>query len=204
MLPNSYQPAAAFVLIIGGAIACFAGYRLFRSVLAIYGFILGALMASSIMGSTNTIGMILGAIVGGIVGAIVLTFAYFVGIALIGAGLGALVAHVSWTQLRPTDPPAAVIISLAIFGAIGAMLLQRYIIVVGTAVIGAWTLLIGILALLADRSPVRSAAGATVWILYPFSPAIDQRWVPFAFIAIGIVGTAVQLSVTGRKRALSA
>jgi hypothetical protein len=199
MLPNSYQPAAAFLLIIGGAIACFAGYRLFRSVLAIYGFILGALMASSIMGSTNTIGMIIGAIVGGIVGAIVLTFAYFVGIALIGAGLGALVAHVSWTQLRPTDPPAVVIISLAIFGAIGAMFLQRYIIVVGTAVIGAWTLLIGVLALVAERGPAR-AGGAGVWILYPFSPAIDQQWVPFAFIAIGIIGMAVQLSVTGRKR----
>ena len=81
MLPYSYQPAAAIVLVIGGAIACFAGYRLFRTVLAIYGFILGALMASSMMGSTNTVGMIAAAIVGGIAGAIVLTFAYFVGIA---------------------------------------------------------------------------------------------------------------------------
>src|SRR5438132_12950926 len=101
MLPTSYQPAAALVLIVGGAIACFAGYRLFRSVLAIYGFILGAAMTSSMMGTTNTIGMVVAAIVGGVIGAIVLTFAYFVGVALIGAGLGALVAHVFWTQLRP-------------------------------------------------------------------------------------------------------
>src|SRR5436305_10602316 len=100
MLPTSYQPAAALFLIVGGAIACFAGYRLFRTVLAIYGFILGALMASSMMGSSNTAGMILASIAGGIVGAIVLTFAYFVGIALVGAGLGALVAHVVWTQVQ--------------------------------------------------------------------------------------------------------
>jgi len=199
MLPYPYQPAAAVVLVIGGIIACFAGYRLFRTVLAIYGFILGALMASSMMGSTNTIGMILAAIVGGVVGAIVLTFAYFVGIALIGAGLGALVAHVVWTQSRPTDPPALFIIALAVLGAIGAMVLQRYIIVVGTALAGSWTLLIGLLALVIDRGPARSAVG-NVWILYPFSPAIDQRWVPVAFIAIGIIGTAVQLSLTGRKR----
>src|SRR5437764_11731925 len=125
MLPYSYQPAAAILLVVGGAIACFAGYRLFRTVLGIYGFLLGALMASSMMGSTNTAGMVLAAIVGGVVGAIVLTFAYFVGIALIGAGLGALVAHVVWTQSRPTDPPALFIIALAVLGAIGAMVLQR-------------------------------------------------------------------------------
>src|ERR1700752_1192279 len=119
MLPYSYQPAAALFLVIGGAIAWFAGYRLFRTVLAIYGFLLGALMASSMMGSTNTVGMVLAALVGGVVGAIVLTFSYFVGIALIAAGLGALVAHVAWTQFQTPDPPAAVIIVFAILGAVG-------------------------------------------------------------------------------------
>src|SRR5207245_1789692 len=199
MLPYSYQPAAAIVLVIGGAIACFAGYRLFRTVLAIYGFILGALMASSMMGSTNTVGMIAAAIVGGIVGAIVLTFAYFVGIALIGAGLGALVAHVIWTQTQPTDPPALVIIVLAILGAIGAMVLQRYIIVVGTALVGAWTLIVGVTALMGARTPVRPVPAGNVWILYPFAPAPGQRWVPIALVALGVIGTIVQLGVTGRK-----
>jgi hypothetical protein len=198
MLPYSYQPAAALLLVVGGIIACFAGYRLFRTVLAIYGFILGALMASSVMGSTNTIGMIMAAIVGGIVGAIVLTFAYFVGIALIGAGLGALLAHVAWTQLQPTDPPAFVIIVLAILGAIGAMVLQRFIIVIGTALVGAWTLILGLMAL-TDRSARNGAAG-NAWILYPFAPAPEHRWLPLALLALGIVGMVVQLGVTGRKR----
>ena len=171
MVPYPYQPAAALLLVVGGIIACFAGYRLFRTVLAIYGFILGALMASSMMGSTNTMGMILAAIVGGIAGAVILTFAYFVGIALIGAGLGALLAHVAWTAFQPTDPPAFVIIMLAILGAIGAMVLQRYIIVVGTALVGAWTLIVGMLALMADRSAARDGAASNAWILYPFAPA---------------------------------
>jgi hypothetical protein len=199
MLPYTYEPAAALVLVIGGAIACFAGYRLFRTVLAIYGFILGALMASSMMGSTNMIGMIAAAIVGGILGAVILTFAYFVGIALIGAGLGALVAHVLWTQFRASDPPAAAIVALAILGAIGAMVLQRYIIVVGTALVGAWTLLVGATTLTIG-APMRSPASGTVWILYPFSPAPGQRWLPVAFVALGVIGTAVQLGVTGRRR----
>jgi hypothetical protein len=199
MLPYSYQPAAAVLLVVGGAIACFAGYRLFRTVLAIYGFILGALMASSLVGSTNAIGMVLAAVVGGVVGAIVLTFAYFVGIALIGAGLGALVAHVTWTQLQPTDPPAAVIIALAVLGAIGAMVLQRYIIVVGTALVGAWTLILGAAAM-ANRGAPRATGAGNAWILYPFAPAPGQRWLPIVFVALGVVGTAVQLIVTGRKR----
>src|SRR5436190_10976982 len=198
MLPYSYQPAAALLLVVGGAIACFAGYRLFRTVLGIYGFILGALMASSMMGSTNTFGMVIAAIVGGAVGAIVLTFAYFVGIALIGAGLGALVVDVTWTQFQPTDPPAAVIIGLALPGAIGAMVLQRYIIIVGTALVGAWTLIVGGAALVGNGGAPRTNGAA--WILYPFTPAPGQRWLPIAFIALGVVGTAVQIGVTGRKR----
>ena len=87
------------LLVLGGALACFAGYRLFRIVLAIYGFILGAMLASSMMGVSNTIGMIVAALVGGIAGALILVFAYFVGIALVGAGLGALVAHVGWSYV---------------------------------------------------------------------------------------------------------
>ena len=103
MLPPVYGPPAAIVLILGGALACFAGYRLFRIVLGIYGFILGAMLASSIMGVGNTIGMLVAAAIGGVVGSIVLVMAYFVGIALVGAGLGALIGHVIWTWVRPAN-----------------------------------------------------------------------------------------------------
>ena len=37
---------------------------------------------------------------GGLVGALIFVFAYFLGIALVGAGLGALVAHVGWPLAR--------------------------------------------------------------------------------------------------------
>ena len=134
MLPPSYEVPAAIALILGGAVSCFAGYRLFRLVLAIYGFIIGAVLASSIMGANNTAGMVVGALVGGLIGAAVLTLAYFVGIALVGAGLGALVAHVFWQSFGSGDPPALAVILLAVLGSVGAMLLQRYVIIVGTAV----------------------------------------------------------------------
>src|SRR5204862_294800 len=112
MLPHGYEQPASIALLLGGTLACFAGYRLFRVVLGIYGFIVGAMIASSMMGTTNTIGMIVGALVGGIIGSLILVFAYFVGIALVGAGLGALIAHVVWGQFfaMPEPPPLAVVL----------------------------------------------------------------------------------------------
>jgi hypothetical protein len=199
MLPHSYEVPAAIVLVLGGALTCFAGYRLFRFVLAIYGFILGAMLASSMVGASNTWGMVVAALVGGLIGAIIVTFGYFVGIALAGAGLGALVAHVAWTQFASSEPPAAIVIILSILGAIGAMIMQRYVVVVATAFGGAWTMLVGTITLLSGRGAVRAASSGDVWILYPLTPAPNQQWVPIAWVVLGAIGTAVQLGVTARK-----
>src|SRR5216110_2006301 len=165
MLPHSYELPAAVLLVISGAIACFAGYRLFKIVLGIYGFILGAMLASSMMGVSNTTGMVVAALVGGIAGALLLVFAYFVGIALVGAGLGALIAHVGWSWIGSGDPPAIAVILLSSVGSIGAMVLQRYVIIVSTAFGGAWTVIVAGLALFGNRAATRPTAD--VWILYP-------------------------------------
>ncbi len=199
MLPHSYELPAALLLVLGGALSCFAGYRLFKITLAIYGLIFGAMLASSTMGVSNTTGMIAAAVIGGLVGALVLVFAYFIAIALIGAGLGAVVAHVSWGAIYGGDPPAALVIGLAVLGAVGAMLLQRYVIVVATAFAGAWTLIVGALTISAPNAERASRLG-DVWILYPTSPAPASGWVPLAWIALGLIGTAVQLGVTAKRR----
>ena len=72
MLPHGYEQPTSMVLLLGGVLACFAGYRLFRIVLGIYGFILGAMIASSVVGMSNTTGMLLTAIIGGLIGSVVL------------------------------------------------------------------------------------------------------------------------------------
>jgi uncharacterized protein DUF4203 len=200
VLPHSYQLPAAILLVLGGALSCFAGYRLFKIVLGIYGFVLGAMLASSAMGATNTTGMIVAALVGGVCGAALLMFAYFIGIALVGAGLGALVAHVAWAGIRTGDPPALAVIVLSIMGSIGAMFMQRYVIIVATAFGGAWTVIVGGLAAAGDRGAVKAASAGDVWILYPTSPAPGQTWVPVAWIILGLVGTAMQIGITGKKR----
>src|SRR3954463_9142204 len=98
MVPQAFQLPAAVLLVLAGALACFAGYRLFKLVLGIYGFLIGAAFASSMVAPSNTIGMLAAALVGGLVGAVILVLAYFVGVALVGAALGWLVLHIVWAQ----------------------------------------------------------------------------------------------------------
>ena len=199
MLPASYQQPAAIVLLVGGIVSCFFGYRLFRIVLALFGFILGALAASSMFGVSDTTPMIIAAGVGGLVGAGILIAAYFVGVALIGAGLGATAAHLFFAT-ADRDPHFVVVVFLSIAGATAAMYLQRYFIIVGTGFGGAWTMIVGAMAVIGDRTALAAAASGDVWVAYPMNPAPGQRWVPIAWLALGAIGTGVQLGITGGEK----
>jgi hypothetical protein len=198
MLPQSYHLAGAVVITVGGLLACFAGYRLFRTVLTVYGFILGALVASSVMGTSNTASMVIAAVAGGLVGAVILFVAYFVGVSLVGAALGAFLVHVVWSAIG-SDPHPLIVVAFAILGAVGAMALQRYVIIVGTALGGAWTLIVGVLALNGDRAAMQAAASGDVWIVYPLNPAPGRPIVLLAWLVLSLAGLAVQLGVTGRQ-----
>jgi hypothetical protein len=196
MLPASFQAPAAIILVLGGLLACFAGYRVFRIVLGIYGFILGALVASSAMGADQTWYMVAAAIVGGLVGAVILILAYFVGVALIGGALGALVANVLWA-LFSREPGLIVVIVFAIIGALGALALQRYVIIVATAYGGAQTAVVGVAALLANRTV--DAASHSVYRVYPIDPMPGTRMDLLAWIVMGTLGLIMQLRMTATK-----
>src|SRR6266511_567407 len=196
MLPVAYQLPAAVLLIVGGLIACLLGYRLFKFVLAIFGFILGALAASSVFGVSDTTPMVIAAIVGGVIGALLLLAAYFVGVALVGAGLGALLANLIWTRIEG-DPHPFVVVLFSVAGALLATWLQRYVIILGTAFGGAWTIIVGALALMGDKTALNAAAAGDIWVAYPMTPAPGQRWVPYVWVALGLIGTVMQMFVTG-------
>jgi hypothetical protein len=199
MLPVSYQLPAAVVLLVGGTVACFFGYRLFRIVLAIFGFILGALAASSLFGASDTGPMLIAAIVGGLLGAAVLMAAYFVGVAVVGAGLGAAIANIGFSA-ADRDPGVFVVVLLAIAGAVGAVYLQRYFIIVGTAFGGAWTMLVGAMALIGDPGALSAAAAGDVWVVYPLTPAPGREWVTIAWLVLSLVGVGVQMGFTAGEK----
>jgi len=198
MLPAAYQMPAAIVLVLSGLMACVAGYRLLKYVLAAFGFIIGGLAASSVLGASETAYMIGAFLVGGIAGAVVMVAASFIGVALVGAGLGAAAVTLIWTQI-PGDPHPYVVILASVAGAWLATWLQRYVVVVGTAFGGAWAMLVGALALSGDKAKLAAAAAGDVWVPYPMQPAPGEAWVPWAWIALGLVGAFLQIRITGGK-----
>ena len=199
MLPASFQAPAAVILLIGGLLACFAGYRIFRVVLGIYGFILGALFASNVVGGEQSgATMLAAAIGGGLVGALLLVAAYFIGVALIGAALGAGAANLIWAAIGG-EPHIVVVIVLAVVGALAALKLQRYVIVVTTAFGGAQTVVVGAAALMGNRAAA-SAAARAIYTVYPLNPMPDTMLDALAALVLGIAGVAVQLLITAKGK----
>jgi hypothetical protein len=195
MLPVSFQMPAGILLVLAGLVSCFAGYRLFRIVLGIFGFIVGWLFVSSAMGTDQTLWMLLAAFGGGLLGALILIAAYFVGVALIGAGIGAGAASVIWASFG-REPGIIPVIVLAILGALG---LQRYVIIVATAFAGAQTTVIGAAALMGNRAAADAAARA-VYRVYPLDPLPATRVDLVAMIVLGIAGLVVQLAITAKGK----
>lgn len=200
MLPASFQLPVAVILLGAGLLACFAGYRLFRVVLGIFGAIFGALIATTVVGADNVLWLAGAALIGAIAGALILVFAYFAGVALIGAGFGALTAHILWTAAIG-EPGLIVVIVFSILGALLALWLERYVIVVATAFAGAQTAIIGGVALFTEQTVAEAAASAqAVYRVYPIDPLPDTEWDLYGWIALGLLGVAVQLGITGRAR----
>ena len=198
MLPASFQTPAAIILLVGGLLACFAGYRIFRTVLGIYGFILGALLATSIVGGESTWWTIVAAVAGGAIGAALMIAAYFIGVALIGAGVGAMLVNLVWAGIGG-EPHVAVVIIAAILGALGALSLQRYVIIGATAFGGAQTVVVGGAAIMGNRAAAEAAA-RTVYSVYPLDPLPATSMDAVVALVLGIAGVVVQLFITGKGK----
>src|SRR5688500_12337575 len=132
MLPAAYQAPAAALLIAGGFLSCFFGYRLFTIVLGMFGFAVGVLAATSLFGPAETSAMLIAAFAGGLIGAGVLLAAYFGGVVLVGDGRGPLLVNLIRTQVEAVPHPAGVIL-FSVARAVVAAWLQRYVLIIGTA-----------------------------------------------------------------------
>jgi len=195
MLPGSFQVPAAVILVVGGLCSCFAGYRIFRFVLAFFGFVFGALFVSSAMGSDQTLWMIGASLLGGLLGALILFAAYFVGVALIGAGMGAGLARVLWAAAG-REPGIIPVVILAVLGAIGALWVQRHVIIVATAFAGAQTAVVGAAELMTRGA----TTSRSTFHVYPFDPLPGTRWDLVAFVVLAALGLVVQLRTSSKRK----
>jgi len=195
MIPASYATPTAVIFVIGGLLTCFAGYRLFRFVLGLYGFLAGAVVASSMADPGNTFVLILTGLVGGVIGAVVMVVAYFVAVGLIGAGLAAMVLHYAW-KIVGGEPPTLVVVVVCVIGAVLALQFVRYVVVFGTAFAGSWTFLVGALALSGNPKALIAASAPNVWVVYPIDLLPPNWWVMLGWIALTVTGMIVQFRTT--------
>jgi hypothetical protein len=226
MIPATYQMPAALFLVLAGVVACFFGYRFFRLVLALFGFIVGALAVTSTIGEASALWLLGGALLGGLLGALLMVGAYFVGVAIIGAALGAMAAHVIGALLiagasyfvgvaiigaalgaitramtmANGEPGLLLLVVFATVGAVASTYLERYVVMVGTAFGGAWTLMLGLMALAGDTAAVAAASAKNLWVAYPFDFAPDRPWVYVVWVVLGVAGVGVQLRWTGGEK----
>lgn len=195
VLGGSDVALLAYVVLIGlGLLNCFFGYRLFRVLLGIWGFVAGTAATMALLQGAHVdpLVQIVAAILGGIAGAVLVSVLYLVGVFLFGAGFGLLVASLLQQHLHaPAAWPLTLVLAAA-FG-VAALVLQRPLITLFTAFGGAWVVVAGVAAAIAG-CPLATF------------PAHCLRSSPWAFvilgawIVLGFSGLATQSQISGRHR----
>ncbi|RKP33665.1 hypothetical protein BJ085DRAFT_39907 [Dimargaris cristalligena] len=149
---------AGILLIIIGFMFCFFGRRLFKVVLFLAGFcVLGLLVLLACFRirppredeNTRAILYYVAAIIGGIIGGCISVCVWFIGLALIG-GLGGFTLSVWLLSLKDgglitsTWGRVLLMVLLIIAGMIAIFFLEKHVLIIATALWGAYAMMIGI------------------------------------------------------------
>ena len=138
--------AAVAVAIAAGTLYCFLGYRMLRFVIGLTGFTLAGAVAAALAGwatEGNVLAMVAAGILGGMAGSFALFLLYNVGVFCLGVLGGALIAH-TVLGVRPDAWVTSAIFGAGIFGGLTALFLERLVMTVATATIGAWLMVYGL------------------------------------------------------------
>ena len=194
----SFHVPVAIILLGGGLLACFLGYRLLRTLLALYGFIGGVVIATMFVGQLETWLAIVVTIAGGLAGSVLAVMAYLVGVAVLGAGLGAVALNVAWSY-RGGEPNVWVVLVVCLGGALLALAVRRYVLIISTSFGGAWTALVGGLALTGNSAAVAAASG-NVEQLPPVADVQTHLGFVLGWCGLGGLAVLVQIRDMGRRR----
>ena len=194
----SFHVPVAIILLGGGLLACFLGYRLLRTLLALCGFIGGVVIATMFVGQLETWLAIIVTIVGGVAGSVLAVVAYLAGVAVLGAGLAAVALNVAWSY-RGGEPNVWVVLVACLLGALLALAVRRYVLILATSFGGAWTAIVGGLALAGNSAAVAAATGS-VDQLPPVADARTHLGFVLGWCGLGGLAFLIQIRDMGRRR----
>jgi len=177
-----------------GLLYCFLGYRLFKLVLGLTGFVLAGSVAALLMGwltQANLLAMGVGMLMGGICGAFALFFVYRAGVFVVGLSAALLIAY-NLLNDRPEAWAPWAVVGLGIAGGLLALLIERPAMTFATAAIGAWLSAYGTGMLFLGQERI-AQLGA--------EPSLSQtEWVVIGgWVLLTLLGTWFQLA-RGRRR----
>lgn len=203
--------------ILGGALMCFFGNRLFKVALGAAGFVAGSAIAayaawrypaapwtipadmtypqivSAISGALDQTAVLVLALSGGVVGALLCVLMHRVGVFVLGVWLGAMLANVTMVQAQVGN----YLMVLAILGLIGgvlALIMRQPILIISTALSGALALMFGIFALLKRYSPEQAFNALQ-------DPGNDAYVLLGCAVLLAVIGGYVQFSTApGQKK----
>jgi hypothetical protein len=185
-----------------GVVYCFFGYRIFRILLGILGFILGAQvaieMAFHLFGRGQVVAILAG-LVGGIIGAVLMAILYFVGIFLLGVWLGSLLG-ILLTGGGGSILETVIILVLAVIGGIAAVVLQRLMIILSTSLSGSWGIVSGIAHFVGGGfGPIRP------FQYHPHLGALRSMGmrgyiILLCWVLLGIAGIVIQYRITREEK----
>ena len=137
--------AFAIALIVSGLLACFFGYRLFKVVLGVTGFIAGGALVWTLLmsaGYQQAIA-IAGAALGALLGAFALFALFAAGVFLFGSALGLLIA-VGVHAAIGSELNVIVAAIAAVVSGLVTLIFRKILIVVSTAMTGSWAVVSGV------------------------------------------------------------
>jgi hypothetical protein len=178
-----------------GMLQCFAGYRIMKLMLTLFGFALGAIAGGALGASLFLagplmlfVGLLVGGVVGGVIGAILFRLLYYVGVFVVGVELGVALASMLATTIGLAQA-WLVMVLLGVICGILALLLQRFLIIIATAFGGAWVAIIAGLTFAYGTESLRL-------ITNPAVPPETPNVVLGIWLAVGAVGAMVQFAST--------
>ena len=183
---NALAVAPPALLLVAGLIVCFFGYRLLHFTLILAGFgaglALGFAVTRLIPGTSQVLALVIG-IVCGVLGAVISTLLYKVGVFILGAAAGVLVAGIILSATGWHRP--VLVIAVAALGCgILTLLFERPLVSVLTALAGVLGIVAGSYQLLGWYHVTAIAK----------SPPANCGYMVLALVIVGAIGSFAQLS----------